>query len=104
MNLRGAGAVVALASSLAGCGVVDLISSGLSYAKAVETDIEHVTGVRPKVGFKWHNGSLESVTVTFPQVYTGKPLDELAGIAREVVAREFKQAPDTIVLVFSLRR
>jgi len=104
MNIRRIIAVVALASSLAGCGGADLISNGLSYAKAVETDLEHATGVRPEVGFRWHNGSLESVTVTFPRVYAGKPLDELAGTLREVVAREFKQAPDAIVPAFSLRR
>ena len=33
------------------------------------------------------------MTVTFPKVYTGKPLDELAGTVREVVTKEFKQIP-----------
>jgi hypothetical protein len=60
--------------------------------------------VRPKVGFNWRNGSFRSVTVTFPRVYAGKPLDELADTVREVVAKDFKQAPDTIVLAFSLDR
>jgi hypothetical protein len=102
MNIRKLVAVVALASSLAGCGAVDLISKGLSYSKAVATDLEHATGVKPEIGFNWHNGNLQSVTVTFPKVYVGKPLDELAGTVREVVAKEFKQTPDTIVLAFSL--
>jgi len=44
------------------------------------------------------------VTVTFPSVYAGKPLVELAATVREVVAEEFKQAPDAIVLAFSLRK
>jgi hypothetical protein len=58
--------------------------------------------VKAVVGFDWHNGNLQSVTVTFPKVYVGKPLNELAG-TREVVGREFKQTPpDTIVLAFSL--
>lgn len=57
-------AIVALASSLAGCGAVELISNGLSYSKAVATDLEQATGVKPEVGFNWHNGSLETVTVT----------------------------------------
>ena len=39
-----------------------------------------------------------------PKAYVGKPLDELAGTVREVVAREFKQTPDTIVLAFSLAK
>ena len=95
-------AVLVLASSLAGCGAVDLLSKGLGYAKSVETDLQQATGVKPEVGFSWHNGSLASVTVIFPRLYTGKPLDELAGTVREVVVKEFEQTPDTIVLAFSL--
>jgi hypothetical protein len=34
--------------------------------------------VKPEVGFNWHNGGFQSVTVTFPRVYAGKPLSELA--------------------------
>ena len=102
MKIRNAVAVVVLASSLAGCGAVDLISKGMSYSRAVAADLERATGVKPEVGFNWHNGSLQSVTVTFPKVYVGKPLDELAGTVREVIAREFKQTPDTIELGFAL--
>ena len=102
MNICKTIVVVALAGSLAGCSAVDLISKGMAYSKAVATDLERDTGVKPEVGFNWHNGNLQSVTVTFPTVYTSKPLDELAGTVREVVAREFKQTPATIVLAFSL--
>jgi hypothetical protein len=104
MKIRRAVALVVLASSLAGCGAVDLISKGLAYSKAVETDLQQATGLKPEVGFSWHNGSLQSVTVTFPRIYAGKPLDELAGMVREVVVKEFKQTPDTVVLAFSLSR
>jgi hypothetical protein len=104
MNIRKIVAIVILSAALAGCGAVDLISKGLSYSQAVATDLEHATGVKPEVGFNWHNGNLQSVTVTFPKLYVGKPLDELAGTVREVVAKEFKQAPDTIVLAFSLEK
>ena len=104
MKIRRAVASVVLASCLAGCGAADLISKGLMYSRAVETDLEHATGVKPEVGFNWHNGGLQSVTVTFPRVYVGKPLDELAGTVREVVAKEFRQTPDTIVLAFSLSK
>src|SRR5512140_146000 len=101
-------AIVALASSLAACDAVDLISKGLSYSTAVAADLERYTGLKPEVGFNWHNGNLQSVTVTvtvtFPKVYVGKPLDELAGTVREVVAKEFKQKPDTIVLGFALAK
>jgi hypothetical protein len=95
---------VVLAGSLAGCGMVDVISNGLAYSRVVETDLEHATGLKPEVGFNWHNGSFQSVTVTFPRVYAGKPLGELADTVREVAARDFKQAPDTIVLAFALHK
>ena len=104
MNIRKTIAIVLLASSLAGCGVVDLISKGLSYSNAVAADLERDIGLKPEVGFNWHNGNLQSVTVTFPKVYVGKPLDELANSVREVVVKEFKQTPDTIVLAFSLAK
>jgi hypothetical protein len=104
MKLRQATAIVGLAACLAGCGAADLISNGLAYTRAVEADLEHATGVKPQVGFNWHNGSFQSVTVTFPRVYADKPLSELADIVRAVVARDFKQAPDTIVLGFSLQK
>ena len=102
MKLHHAIAMVGLAASLAGCGAADLISNGLAYTQAVEADLEHATGVTPQVGFNWHNGSFQSVTVTFPGIYTDKPLGELAATVREVVARDFKQVPDTVVLGFSL--
>jgi hypothetical protein len=102
MKLRQGIATVGLAAGLAGCGAADLISNGLSYTRAVETDLQHATGVRPQVGFNWHNGSFRSVTVTFPRVYADKPLGELADTVREIVARDFKLTPDTIVLGFSL--
>ena len=95
MKLRKAITIIALAAGLAGCGAADLISSGLTYAKAVETDLQQATGMKPQVGFNWHNGSFASVTVTFPQVYAGKPLGELADTVREVsfADRSFQYCP-----------
>jgi hypothetical protein len=102
MNIRKALAIVVLAIGLAGCGAADLISNGLSYCRAVETDLASATGIKPEVGFNWRNGRFQEVTVTFPRLHSGKPLGELAGTVREVVANEFKQAPDKIVLAFAL--
>jgi ABC-type glycerol-3-phosphate transport system substrate-binding protein len=104
MKIRKAIIIAVLAAGLAGCGAADLISSGLTYAKAVETDLQQATGMKPEVGFNWHNGSFASVTVTFPRPYAGKPLGELADTVREVVAKDFKQTPDTVVLAFSLAK
>ena len=73
-------------------------------AGAVQTDVAQATDIKPEVGFKWHNGSLEPVTVTFLRLYATKPLDEFAGAVREVVAREFKETPGRIVLAFELEK
>jgi ABC-type glycerol-3-phosphate transport system substrate-binding protein len=102
MKIRKAITALVLASSLAGCGAADVISNGFFYSRTVATDLENATGLRPQVTFEWHNGSFQSVTVTFPHVYVGKPLHELVSTVREVVVRDFKQTPDTIVLAFSL--
>ncbi len=102
MKLRKAITALVLATSLAGCGAADVISNGFLYSRAVTNDLENATGLSPQVAFKWRNGSFRSVTVTFPRLYLGKPLDELAGVVREVVVKDFKQTPDTIVLAFSL--
>jgi hypothetical protein len=104
MNIWRVISIVVLAAGLAGCGVAEVISNGLAYSSAVETDLMQATGIKPQVGFNWSNGSLRSVTVTFPQVYAGKPLAELADTVRTVVAREFKETPDTIVLGFALKK
>ena len=95
-------AILVLAAGLAACGVVSTLVDGFKYVKAVATDLEQETGLRPEVGFNWHNGRLTSVTVTFPKLYDTKPLRELADTVRAAVVKEFKQTPETIVLAFSL--
>jgi hypothetical protein len=96
------GLALCLALGLAACDAVDTMTEGLNHAKAVESDLEGSTGVRPQVGFNWNNGRLASVMVTYPRLYDAKPLSELAAAARTAVGKEFKQTPDTIVLAFAL--
>ena len=91
-----------LAIGLSECGMVDTLVDGYKHVAAVETDLEASTGMRPKVGFRWTNGRLESVTVTFPRLDDGKSLRELANVVRGSVTREFKQTPKDIILGFSL--
>jgi hypothetical protein len=95
-------AALVFALSLSACDAVDTMTEGFGHAKAVESDLERATGVRPKVGFNWNNGRLTSVTVQFPRISESKPLGELAETVRSSVSREFKQAPENIVLAFSL--
>jgi hypothetical protein len=95
-------AIVVLAAGLAACNMIGTLVDGFKYAKAVESDLEEVTGLRPGVGFNWNNGRLLSVTVTFPRLYDAKPLPELAEATRAAVGKEFKQTPENIVLAFAL--
>ncbi|MGL3106011.1 MULTISPECIES: hypothetical protein [unclassified Bradyrhizobium] len=96
--------IIVLAFALSGCDAFGALKNGMQYARAVEGDLEQSTGVRPKVGFNWHNGRLASVTVMFPGLYQTKPLGDLAGLVHETVTREFKQTPDAIMLSFALAR
>jgi hypothetical protein len=95
-------AIVLLAFSLTACSVIDTLIDGFKHVAAVENDLQASTGVKPKVGFQWTNGRLVTVTVTFPRLYTAKPLVELAAMVRASVTRQFKQTPNDIVLGFSL--
>jgi hypothetical protein len=95
-------AVLVLAACLSACNPIGAAMDGMKYAKAVEADLEATTGVRPAVGFNWHNGRLTSVTVLYPTLYKDKPLPELAEAARAAVLKEFKQTPEAIVLSFAL--
>jgi hypothetical protein len=70
---------------------VSTVKEGLQQAKAVASDREQSTGVKPQVGFNWRNGRLTTVTVAFPRLYETKPLAELAGLVRDAVTRDFKQ-------------
>jgi hypothetical protein len=102
--MRKAIAIVALAAGLAACGMISTLVNGFRYAKAVESDLEQVTGLKPEVGFNWSNGRLVVVTVTFPRLYDTKPVRELAEAVRAAVEKEFRQMPENIVLAFSLGR
>jgi len=97
-------AILIFAMSLAACDAVNTVTEGFSHAKAVENDVQEATGVKPQVGFNWHNGRLVSVTVQFPRIYDAKSLRELDEIIRASVSKQFKQTPDNIVLSFSLKK
>jgi len=97
-------ALFAFAISLAACDMIGTLTEGWKYAKAVKSDLEQSTGVRPKVGFNWRNGRLETVTVTFPQIDEAKPLREIAEAVRRSVDSQFKQTPGDILLTSRWRK
>ena len=96
--------LVLVAAGLTACGPISTFVDGFKYAKAVEADLEAVTGLKPGVGFNWNNGKLTSVSVVFPSLYTNKPLPELAETVRAAVGKGFKQTPENIVLSFLLAK
>ena len=98
-----AAVVAVLATGLFGCDVISTVTEGFKEAKAVETDLQQATGIRPDVGFDWKNGNLVQVTVVFPRPYDGKPIGELVAAVQHAVASEFKQKPQTILLTFQIK-
>ncbi len=95
-------AILVFAAVLAGCGFFGTMIDGFKHTRAVEAALEKSVGLKPQVGFKWTNGRLRLVTVTFPRLYEKTPLRELADIVRRAVVKEFEQKPDDIQLGFSL--
>jgi len=91
-----------IALALAGCDAVNTVTEGAAHARAVESDLEKATGVKPRVGFNWNNGRLTSVTVQYPGIVQSPPLNDLAKAVRSSVENQFKQTPENIVLAFSL--
>jgi hypothetical protein len=95
-------AVGLIAVILVACDATSTVTEGFKQARSVESDLETATGVKPNVGFNWQNGQLVSVTVVFPVLPETKPLREIADEVRAAVGKEFKQAPNNVVLAFSL--
>ena len=68
--------------ALAGCDAVNTVTEGAAHARAVESDLEKATGVKPRVGFNWNNGRLTQVTVQYPGIVQSPPLNDLAKSVR----------------------
>jgi hypothetical protein len=94
--------VLLFALTLAACDAVNTVTDGLSHARAVESDLERTTGVKPNVGFNWKNGRLTSVTVQYPRLVESQQLGDLAKEVRASVTTQFKQPAENIVLAFAL--
>jgi len=100
--LRRAAMLATFALALSGCGAVSTVMHGFRQAEATAEDLQAALGLKPAVGFDWHNGVLTSVNVTFSERPTGKTLDEIAAAARAAVAKEFEQKPTEIHLTFAI--
>ena len=92
-----------LIGSLAACDAYDSVKEGFAHSQAISTDLEKSLGTKTYVGFNWHNGTLNSVTVTFDGVPKGRTLQEISDVSRAAVLKEFKQTPEQIVIAFSFK-
>ena len=95
-------ALLLTALALAGCDAVNTVTEGAAHARAVESDLEKSTGVKPRVGFNWNNGQLTSLTVQYPHIVQSMSLYDLAKAVRASVQSEFKQTPQNTILAFSV--
>lgn len=93
-------AVVALASSLAGCDKISQLVNTFKHIWAVQDDLAAETGMKPNVNVHWQNGRMDLVQVAFPHPYDKKPLAELTEDVRRIIAKEFAQTPEEIVISF----
>jgi hypothetical protein len=98
------GAALLIALTLAACDAVNTVTEGAAQARAVESDLEKSTGMKPRVGFNWNNGRLTSVTVQYPGLVQSPPLGDLAKAVRASVESQFKQTPENIILAFALSK
>ena len=89
-------------SLLYGCDAADTMKSGFEHSTAVSADLERSVGAKSFVGFNWNNGSLTHVTVTFETIPKGKSLEKIAELSRGAVLKHFKQAPQQIIVGFTI--
>lgn len=94
--------LLALVFSIAGCGAFDSLSDGLKHSEEVSADLEKALGRKPLVGFRWSNGFLTSVSVTFEGVPDAKSTRDIVALARASIAQHFAQEPKTILVSFAV--
>ncbi|WAC43779.1 hypothetical protein OU997_16210 [Pseudomonas sp. SL4(2022)] len=94
--------IVLLVMLLAGCDVASSMKDGLKYSELSAKDLEKNIGIKPFVGFNWHNGTLTTVSVTFPSIPSSKQLEEISELVEKSVKYNFKQVPEQIVISFTI--
>jgi hypothetical protein len=87
---------------LAGCDIASSMRDGLKYSELAAKDLEKNIGIKPFVGFNWHNDTLTTVSVTFPSVPSSKQLEEISQLVEKSVKYNFKQEPEQIVISFTI--
>ena len=64
--------------------------------------MEKAIGSKTFVGFNWHNGVLNNVTVNFEGIPDTSSISEIVTTAKNSVSKHFKQSPDVVVVSFTV--
>jgi hypothetical protein len=94
--------IVLLVILLAGCDIANSMKDGLKCSELAAKDLEKNIGIKPFVGFNWNNGTLTTVSVTFPSIPSSKQLEEISQLVEKSVKYNFKQEPEQIVISFTI--
>jgi hypothetical protein len=79
----------------------DTLNKGLAHAEEVAGDLESSVGIKPSIYFKWNNGSLTNVNITFNSVPLGST-QEIAALSRSSIRSRFEQQPEIIIISYTL--
>ena len=96
-------AFAVLVLALGGCDMFNAVKDGMAQSEAAATAIEKQVGVKPQVGFSYHNGSFTSATVQFPSLPSAS-LPEVEKISRKVVIATFNGEPENLVVSFVFKK
>jgi hypothetical protein len=96
-------ALAAISLSLGGCDMVAAVKDGIAQSDAAATAIEKQVGVKPQVGFSYHNGSFTAATVQFPSIPSAS-LPEVEKVSRKAVISSFKGEPESLVVSFVFKK
>lgn len=94
--------IALLITLLAGCDIASSMKDGVKYSELAAKDLEKNIGIKPFVGFNWDNGTLTTVSVTFPSIPSYKQLEEISRLVEESIKYNFKQKPEQIVISFNV--
>lgn len=96
-------ALSVISLSLCGCDMVAAVKDGMAQSEAAATAIEKQVGVKPQVGFSYHNGSFTAATIQFPSVPSAS-LPEVEKVSRKAVLASFKGEPESLVVSFVFKK
>jgi hypothetical protein len=101
--LRALALATAIGCVLPACDMVNTVKQMVEQAQDAAKEIEGATGVRPEISFHYANGTLELVTLTFPQP-VAMPATELELLAHRVVQKHIGADPKKLVIAYSSKK